>query len=462
MKKLTATCLCTLLVLFLSSSLYAYELHDGPTGVMKYTKGKTYDGYTLITPWPSGDTHVTYLINMEGDIVHTWTTPSEGRDYPFTSNLLPNGNLLIYTCLSKSPVGIGGYSGILEELDWDGNVVWSYEMCTENEVSHHAFDRMPNGNTLILGWEKVTSEEMVKKGRIPGTFPESVMFGGKPLTDFWVDFVREVDKDGKTVWEWHVMDYIGTGPKQFDPNYMLPEKVGLAYATYDWTHFNTCQYIPETDQIVLNSRNFSETYIIDKKTGEMVFRWGNPSAYGQGERPSWYDNGDQQIFGSHHAAPVGKGIISIFDNGSERAEGQRSRVLEVDTKTGQIVWEYTASSTNNFFSFRQGGAQKLPNGNYMVTSTQHGHLFEVTRDKEVVWEFVSPILDGVSKGIFSDSVDVMRMPNGEPLEHMFTNMIHRSYRYGVDYPGLKGKDLTPKGHIVKGYPKFLDVWKPLN
>lgn len=461
MKRLTAIFVCAALTLILCPALYAYELHDGPTGVIKYTKGKTYDGYTIITPSPSGDTHVTYLINMEGDIVHTWTTASEGREFPFVSHLLPNGNLLIYTSLSKSPVGIGGYTGLLEELDWDDKVVWSYEMCNENEVSHHAFDRMPNGNTLILGWEKVTAEEMVKKGRNPGTFPESVMMGGKPLTDFWVDFVREVDKDGKTVWEWHVADHIGTGPKQFDPNYILPEKVGLPYASYDWTHFNTCQYLPETDQVILNSRNFSETYIIDKKTGEMVFRWGNPSAYGQGQRPSWYDNGDQQIFGSHHAAPIGNGVISIFDNGSERAEGQRSRVVEVDTKTGDVVWEYYAMGYNSFFSYRQGGAQKLPNGNYLVTSSQQGHLFEVTPAKEVVWEFVNPVMDGVSKGVFSDTDDVLRLPNGAPVKNMFNNMIFRSYRYGADYPGLQGKDLTPKGHIVQGYPKFLDVWQPV-
>lgn len=74
--------------------------------------------------------------------------------------------------------------------------------------------------------------------------------------------------------------------------------------------------------------------------------------------------------------------------------GNRSRVLEVDMTTGKIVWEYAANDGNSFFSYRQGAAQKLPNGNCLVTSTQHGHLFEVTRDKKVVWEFVSPIMEG--------------------------------------------------------------------
>lgn len=49
--------------------------------------------------------------------------------------------------------------------------------------------------------------------------------------------------------------------------------------------------------------------------------------------------------------------------------GNRSRVLEVDMTTGKIVWEYAANDGNSFFSYRQGAAQKFPNGNCLVTST---------------------------------------------------------------------------------------------
>jgi len=56
----------------------------------------------------------------------------------------------------------------------------------------------------------------------------------------------------------------------------------------DWTHFNTVEYIAETDQIILNSRNFGEFYLINHKTGAIEWRWGNPSAYGKGKGPlSW-------------------------------------------------------------------------------------------------------------------------------------------------------------------------------
>lgn len=452
------TLLAGLLFTFFPAMTQAYEIHDGPTGIIKYTKGKTYDGYTLFTPTEENKT--IYLMDMNGDVVHTWVLKSDDIESVWVGRLLPNGNLLLGSQLKDRPVALGGAYGLLEELDWDGKVVWSYKMSTDKEISHHAFDRMPNGNTLLLGWEKVSRDDIIKAGRNPKTAPvKQMMAGGQPIDAFWIDFVREIDAKGNTVWEWHALDHLGTGVDQLDINYALPAKVGEIYATYDWSHFNTLEYLPKTEQILMNSRNFSESYIVDKKSGKIIWRWGNPTTHGKGEKPSWYNNGSQQIFGSHHATLLDNGNLSIFDNGSESPEGSRSRVIEVDIKTGNIVWEYKANGYNSFFSFRQGAAQRLPNGNTLVTSTQHGHLFEVTPDKEVVWEFVNPIANGKNIGIFSDQADAMYQPNGEVLSNMFNNMIHRAYRYGADFPGLKGKKLESKGYIVEGYPKFFEVWQ---
>jgi hypothetical protein len=308
---------------------------------------------------------------------------------------------------------------------------------------------MPNGNTLILGWEFKSIDEVIAKGRDPKTIPTSVFDRGKYHYGFWVDFVREVDKAGKTVWEFHVWDHIGTGPNQWDINYKLPKPVGALYSDFDWTHFNTVDYIEESDQILLNSRNFSEFYLVDHKTGAMVYRWGNHSAYGQGKAPSWYDNGDQQVFGSHNATSLGKDHFMIFDNGSERPEGNRSAAVEVDRKTNKIVWEYEAKHSNSFFSYRQGAAQRLPNGNTFITSTHGGHFIEVTKEKEVVWDYVSPVHNGEIKCVLEDG-------DGH---NMMNNMVHRAYRYGKDYPGLKGKDLSVKGPLAKDCPQFFKVYK---
>jgi hypothetical protein len=429
-------------VLFIAGSFdsaSAYEAMVGPTGVMKYDKGKSYGGYTLFAPIMN--CKITYLIDMEGDVVHKWKSEYTPGMYAM---LLPNGNLLRGGVLKKPPASIGGVSGIVQEIDWDGKVVWEYKLNTSTEIHHHCFTRMPNGNTLLLAWEAKSIDEAIAKGRDPRTIAISVYGMGKYHNEFWVDFVREVDKKGKTVWEWHVWDHIGTGPHQFDINYILPEKLGSIYTSFDWTHFNTVEYIPELDMVLLNSRNFSEFYLVDHKTGSMVYRWGNPSAYGQGKRPSWYDNGDQKVFGSHSATYIGKDRFMIFDNGSERAEGNRSGVVIVDRKTNEIIWEYQTKSPQSFYSFRQGSCQYLPNGNIHITSTNSGHLFEVTEDKEVVWDYVSPVFGDKLKCVSED---------GDML-----NMIHRSYRYGADYPGLKNKDLSKKVPLTE-CPEFYKIYK---
>lgn len=452
-KFLRTACLGLCLLGLMTAPALAYEVHDGPTGVMKNLKGKTYDGYTLFAPTVKST--VTYLINMDGDVVHTWNSKYPPGLY---ATLLPNGNLLRAASLAQEqPVKIGGAGGLLQEMDWNGNVVWEYRMLSPDEIQHHCFDRMPNGNTLILGWERKTPQQLLEKGRKPGTWPEEVTIKKQKVRDFWIDFVREVDPAGKTVWEWHAWDHLGSGPDKLDINYRLPTPVGAGYDSFDWSHFNTLEYLPATDQILMNSRNLSEIYIVDRKSGKIVQRWGNPSAYGKGERPSWYDDGAQQLFGSHCATMLPNGNIQIFDNGSEHPEGNRSRVVEVDLKTGKIVWEYASKMPNSFFSYRQGAAQRLPNDNVLVTSTHNGHLFEVNRQGEVVWEFVNPIVFGKAEPVLSDAA-----ANIAADHYSYGNMIHRAYRYGKDYPGLKGRDLSVKAPLVPGYPKFLDVWKPLN
>ena len=105
----------------------------------------------------------TYLIDMEGNIVHTWK-----HDHPaFYAELLPNGNLLRAEKIAGSPVNFGGWYGLLREYAWDGKVVWEYKVSNPRQIAHHGFDRLPNGNTAILIWENKTYDEALAKGRDP-------------------------------------------------------------------------------------------------------------------------------------------------------------------------------------------------------------------------------------------------------------------------------------------------------
>ena len=67
-----------------------------------------------------------------------------------------------------------------------------------------------------------------------------------------------------------------------------------------------------------------------------------------------------------------------------------SRVIEVDPRTKTVEWEYADEMRTAFFSPYMGAAQRLWNGNTLITESATGRLFEVTRGGEVVWEYVIP------------------------------------------------------------------------
>lgn len=152
--------------------------------------------------------------------------------------------------------------------------------------------------------------------------------------------------------------------------------------------------------------------IIDKQTKEIKWIWGGDGKLGHQHDPNMLANGN----------------ILVFDNGTHRLYNMVnfSRVLEINPKNGEIVWEYKDETTLHFHSSFISGAQRLPNGNTLICEGGMGRFFEVTPDKEVVWEYIYPFR------------------NEEMSEFMgLNNSIFRAYRYGFDYPAFKGKDLDP-------------------
>ena len=63
--------------------------------------------------------------------------------------LLPNGNLL-RGCARSRMLGFkaGGTGGILQEIAWDGSVVWEWKLSDAGRVLHHDLTALPNGNVL--------------------------------------------------------------------------------------------------------------------------------------------------------------------------------------------------------------------------------------------------------------------------------------------------------------------------
>ena len=131
-----------------ATSLCAYEALQGPTELLYWDKTNAFTGYTWF-----GVRGTTYLLDMEGRVVHTW---------PIGTNphLMTNGNVL--DASKDDPSGFGGFT----EVNWSGATVWSYTESRANYLPHHDFLRIFNPKlnaftTLYIANKTVSSNQCI-------------------------------------------------------------------------------------------------------------------------------------------------------------------------------------------------------------------------------------------------------------------------------------------------------------
>lgn len=467
MQRVTPLFYRTALAAFLLLSVMppALNAQDQTVGLFHYDPA-TYPGYTLFAPMRST---TTYLIDNYGRLVHTWPssyTPA------LSAYLLENGNLLRSAQLVIG--GGGGSGGRVEEIAWDGTIVWEFEYYSPDEyLPHHDIEGLPNGNVLILAWEYKTEAEAFAAGRDPA------LLGFSLQPEHIVEVQPTGPASGEIVWRWHLWDHLVQDYDSTKDNYGVvaehPELIDINFAKplgkADWIHANSVDYNPDLDQIVISAHNQGEFWIIDHSTtiaeaaghtggnsgmgGDILYRWGNPQGYDAGVAE------DQVFFNQHDASWVepgcpGEGNILIFNNGLGRPSIVKySSVDEVVTPVdgngdypqpppgtphgpAGLFWTYVADPPGDFYSANISSAQRLPNGNTLVCSGNGGWFFEVTSTGEIVWNYLSPVIAGgpVKQGIIPPET---------------ANNVFRCNRYPLDYPGLAGYDLTP-GAPLEIYP----------
>lgn len=425
---------------------------------------KACPGYTLFAPKHNT---VTYLMDNEGRMVHQWKSSYEPGQSAY---LLPNGHLVRAGMLRVQGGTGGGEGGRLEEYDWDGNLVWEFNHATRDYQLHHDFKPMPNGHILALMVEGKSREEAIAAGFDPRMLRDDFL-----VPDAVVEIEPIYPQGGKIVWEWHVWDHLIQNTEQTKPNYgdpaAHPELVdvacnGRATAAF-WNHMNSLDYNPALDQIVLSVRGCNEIWIIDHSTtmkeaaghtggkhgkgGDLIYRWGNPAAYSRGT------SRDKQLVQQHDSQWIpdgspGAGHLTIFNNGYDRGWSSVEEIVPPVDANGRYlleagkaygpekpIWHYEAKNRTDFFSSEISGAHRLPNGNMLICAGVIGHLFEVTPTGEMVWQYVNPMVRG---GILAQG----ELPGKDMRGHLW-NAVFKVHRYAPDYPGLTGRDLTPKGVI---------------
>jgi len=224
---------------------------------------------------------------------------------------------------------------------------------------------------------------------------QSGQYASRPVSEadkMYSDYLAEVTPAGHTVWVWRTWEHL-------DP---VADGIAEVQAPRTlWAQGNSVEELPDGD-ILASYRPTSTVIRISRKTGKIVWKLGPPTVAGQ-HAPTLLENGN----------------ILIFDNGPHRLDDSvpYSRAIEVDPATNAIVWKYQDKPAWNFFSPRMGCAQRLPNGNTLITESSFGRFFEVTKEGEIVWEYVNPFF---GKPFFGGP------PGSE------SNQVFRAVRYSAD------------------------------
>ncbi len=415
-----------------------------PTGTTIYKPGKCFSGYTIFQAKEVG----ALLIDMNGAEVQLWKNL-----HGFPNKLLPGGQVMGHLAERNNKYGMQDQTDLVQ-VDWDGNIVWKFDQYEYIEDpgeepqwmarQHHDYQREGNpvgyfvpgmdpkvdsGTTLILSHKNLYNKEIADK----------------KLLD---DVIIEVDWNGDIIWEWILSDHFDEFDFSEEAKNILfrdPNFRAAGGGMGDWMHVNSMSVLGPNrfydsgderfhpDNIIWDARETNITAITDKQSGKIVWSLGPDFS----KTPELRELG--WIIGQHHAHMIprglpGEGNILVFDNGgwagygapnpgaptgAKNALRDYSRVLEFDPVTLKIIWQYTPTEAgylqpvdaSRFYSPFISSAQRLPNGNTLITEGSGGRMIEVTADHEIVWEYISPYWG----------------------KQMKINMIYRAYRVPYDW-----------------------------
>lgn len=283
---------------------------------------QAWSGYTLALY--RGRTPV--LLDMNGRFVRAWP------ELRMSSRVRLTGDC--------SLLGFGS-EGSVRRFGWEGDPLWQFSRA--QAVLHHDAIELANGNILLLS----------------------------QVVDSGTDDILEVGPSGEVVWEWHAREHL---------------TAYLGRGGGDLTHFNSVQELPDNPwyrsgdlrfrpgNLLVSSRNLNALFVIDRKTGEAVWRYA--------------DELDLQ----HEARMIEPGFlragrILLFNNNFSPTYAYRQSVVREIDPDGEVGWEYRSEG---FWSPTSGMEQPLPNGNVMIASSRGRRVFEVTREGRTVWEWAPP------------------------------------------------------------------------
>ena len=350
------------------SSVTEEVVEDEASGVLVHDADRVSPGYNLLCSRISPEV---LLLDMQGRLVHRWFyNIGHEDDLCEHAILLENGDVIVIDRFKH-----------LIRLDWKSKVVWKTPL-----VAHHDVNLSERNTIYAISLRGANHRGLVVR------FP----------------IIVELSAEGKEIDRWSAYEHLDEIKCVFDQRSFLDTILDSllerhswlevyeilaergeaiqrfdAHIQYDHFHLNTITVLPDTPlgrrdvrfrrgNLLTCFRNVNQIAVLDARTKEILWVWGE----GILEWP-------------HHPTMLESGNILVFDNGAFR---KHSRVIELDPITEAVVWEYAADPPEDFYTYGKGSAQRLPNGNTLICEGDRGRAFEVTRDGEIVWDWLNPMM----------------------------------------------------------------------
>src|SRR5262245_61223951 len=403
-----------------------------PTGTTIYDPDHSWNGYTVLSPLR---TQAVIVIDMNGIVVKRWDGYVNSAGGP--ARIFPDG--IVMAANGARPPHQESLE--LAQRDFEGNLIWRFdrgEQITTNDGKsvwsarqHHDWQR----DDFPAGYYSPAFKPSIEGGNtliLTHTNRARPNVANAELED---DRLVEVSPKGELLWQWVASDHIDELGFSDDARNAIKAAPGVnnARASFDWLHINSATYVgpnhwfDEGDKrfapnnVIISSRQASFVAIVGRD-GSIVWLIGPDFSASKELRAI------RQIIGQHHAHIIPKGLpgagnLLVFDNGGASGYGfanpnapdgsgsfarANSRVLEINPVTLELVWSYNGP---RFYSSNISGAQRLVNGNTLITEGAPGRLLEVTRENKIVWEYIYPVFSGANA----------------------TNGVYRGYRIPYDW-----------------------------
>jgi hypothetical protein len=301
-------------------------------------------------------------------------------------------------------IGVQSYGGFNSDngkalvVDEDGDVVWEYAPEDARVFDVEALD---NGNVLASVAERVPSEDCpgeytdrehcvhnrVVELDYPGTEvvrvhdwydafihwhevhdADRLPSGETAIVDMGNDRALLVAENGTVTWEWQAEKHIGPGTEFWDEH--VPDGEEEEYRKQgpesDWTHVNDIDHL-ENGNLQLSIRNFDVVVEVDRESKEIVDVVGEP--------------GSHAIMNEQHNPNrlERHGTLIVADS-------ENDRVVELDVETEEVVWRYDGTGSGETLRWPRD-ADRLPNGNTLVTDSLRYRVIEIDDEGDVVWSY---------------------------------------------------------------------------